>query len=197
MTKLPDPNIDGPVSLEQAISFRRSIRSFSGEFLTLDEIAQLLWAAQGVTGDNGLRAAPSAGATYPLETYVVSGTVTGLEPGVYYYEQAAHALSLKLPGDLRAELSDNALGQPCVRDAAAVLVLAAVYERTTGQYGERGNMYVHIDVGHAAQNVLLQATAIGLAAVPAGAFKTRTVRAQLGLPEEQIPLYLIPVGRMP
>jgi SagB-type dehydrogenase family enzyme len=194
--QLPEPHIDGPVSLEQAIALRRSIRSFSADPLNLDELSQLLWAAQGASTTGGFRTAPSAGASYPLETYVVAGNVEGLEPGLYHYEQSRHELTPKAMGDLRAELSDNSLGQSCVRDAAAVFVFAGIYERTTERYGDRGTMYVHMDVGHAAQNVLLQATAIGLGAVPVGAFKTRTVRAQLGLDENEVPLYLIPVGRV-
>lgn len=195
--RLPEPHVDGPVSLERAIALRRSVRSYGHESLSLDELSQLLWAAQGTTGDNGLRAAPSAGATFPLETYVVAGQVAGLEPGLYHYEQAIHALSLKIEGDMRAKLSENSLGQSCVKDAAAVLIMAAVYERTTGVYGERGTMYVHMDAGHAAENVLLQASALGLGAVPVGAFKTHTVRALLGLPEDQVPIYFTAIGRMP
>lgn len=191
---LPEPNIDSPVSLEQAIALRRSTRSYTSEPLGLDDLSQLLWAAQGASTTEGFRTAPSAGASYPLETYVVAGNVEGLEPGLYHYEQATHELTSRTTGDLRAELSVNSLGQTCVRDAAALLVFAAVYERTTERYGDRGMMYVHMDVGHAAQNVLLQATALGLGAVPVGAFKTRTVRAQLGLDESEVPLYFISAG---
>jgi SagB-type dehydrogenase family enzyme len=99
-------------------------------------------------------------------------------------------------GDLRVGMAEAALSQPAVRTAAAIIILSAVYERTTERYGDRGKMYVHIDVGHAAENVLLQATALGLGSVPVGAFRTRTIGSVLGLPEEQVPLYLVPIGRL-
>jgi len=184
------------MSLEEALSQRRSIRAYKPGSLTLEETSQLLWATQGITGDNGFRAAPSAGATYPLETHIVVGDVAGLEPGLYRYDAAAHSLSVVKEGELRPELSKLSLDQPSVREAAAVIVLSAVYERTTERYGDRGQMYVHMDVGHAAENALLQATALGLGAVPVGAFRTRTVGAMLGFPETQLVLYLIPVGRL-
>ncbi len=193
--ELPQPRTRSTISLEEVLSQRRSIRSYTKEPLTLGELAQLLWAAQGSTGPRGLRTAPSAGATYPLETYAVVGEVEGLEPGLYHYEPERHSLSLVKHGDIRAELSEAALKQPQVADAAASLLLSAVYDRTTGSYGDRGQMYVHMDVGHAAQNVLLQATALGLGSVPVGAFRTRTVAALLGLTEGELPLYILPVGR--
>ncbi len=194
--RLPELGSTSTMTLEEALKLRRSIRNFRKGPLTLDELGRLLWAAQGRTGNREFRTAPSAGATYPLETYVVVGDVTGLEPGLYHYAVATHELSLVKSGDLRAELCALALDQPSVRDAAIDLVLAAVYERTTDRYGERGRMYVHMDVGHAAENVLLQATALGLGSVPVGAFRTRTTGSLLDFPETQVPLYLIPVGRL-
>ena len=194
--KLPELQSTSTMTLEDALARRRSIRSYKKEPLTLSELGRLLWAAQGRTGARDFRAAPSAGATYPLEAYVVAGNVTGLEPGLYHYDVSQHELSLVKSGDLRAELCAAALDQPPVREAAIDLVLTAVYERTADRYGERGKMYVHMDVGHAAENVLLQATALGLGAVPAGAFRTRTTGSLLGLPETEVPLYIIPVGRV-
>ena len=184
------------MSLEEVLSQRRSIRSYAKEPLSLNELAQLLWAAQGSTGPGGLRTAPSAGATYPLETYAIVGQVEGLEPGLYHYEPESHSLSLVKQGDFRTELSEASLKQSQVANAAVSLLFSAVYDRTTGFYGDRGQMYVHMDVGHAAQNVLLQATALGLGSVPVGAFRTRTVAALLGLPEGELPLYIVPVGRL-
>ena len=175
---------------------RRSIRAYKPGPLTGEEVPQILWAAQGITGDNGFRAAPSGGATYPLETYLIAGNVTGIEPGLYHYVPASHSLSLMKEGNLRAELSEAALGQPCIQGSAAVIVFSDIYERTTDRYGDRGKMYVHMDVGHAAQNVLLQATALGLGAVPVGAFRTRTIAGLLGFPETELPLYLLPIGRL-
>jgi len=193
--QLPGPHVDSTVSLEQAIALRRSVRVYSNQSLTLDELSQLLWAAQGAATTEGFRNAPSAGASYPLETYVVVGNVEGIEPGLYHYENGSHEITQRLSGELIAELSNNSLGQSCVREAAAVMVFAAVYERTTERYGDRGLMYVHMDVGHAAQNVLLQATALGLGSVPVGAFKTRTIRGQLGLEENEVPLYFVALGK--
>ena len=193
--ELPQPRTKSTTSLEETLSQRRSMRSYAKEPLTLDELAQLLWAAQGSTGPGSLRTAPSAGATYPLETYAVVGQVEGLEPGLYHYEPESHSLSLVKQGDFRAELSEASLKQSQVANAAVSLLFSAVYDRTTGFYGDRGQMYVHMDVGHAAQNVLLQATALGLGSVPVGAFRTRTVAALLGLAEGESPLYILPVGR--
>ena len=193
--ELPLPRTKSTISLEEVLSQRRSVRSYAKEPLILDELAQLLWAAQGSTGPNSLRTAPSAGATYPLETYAIVGEVEGLEPGLYHYEPDSHTLSLVKQGDIRAELSEASLKQAQVADAAASIILSAVYDRTTTPYGDRGQMYVHMDVGHAAQNVLLQATALGLGSVPVGAFRTRTVAALLGLTEGELPLYILPVGR--
>jgi SagB-type dehydrogenase family enzyme len=196
MMQLPEPKRQGAISLEQTLNERRSIRAYDAGALNLGEVSQLLWAAQGMTGGTRFRAAPSAGATYPLETYLVAGEVDGLEPGLYHYVPQTHSLTLVKQGDMRAELSDASLAQPCVRDASAVIVISAIYERTTETYGDRGKMYVHMDVGHAAQNILLQATALGLGAVPVGAFRTRTIGGMLGLSETELPLYLVPIGRV-
>jgi SagB-type dehydrogenase family enzyme len=193
--KLPEPRQTGPVSLEESIAMRRSVRTYNPGPVTIGEVSQLLWAAQGITGNDGFRAAPSGGATYPLGAYLIAGNVTGLEPGMYRYDPASHSLSPVKEGDLRVELSEAALGQPCVRDAAAIVAFSAIYERTTERYGDRGKMYVHMDAGHAAENLLLQATALGLGGVPVGAFRTRTLAGLLGFSEAETPLYLIPIGR--
>ncbi len=192
--ELPAPSTTSTVSLEEAFSLRRSVRLFDAAPLTLQTLAQLLWAAQGSNGTGKFRTAPSAGATYPLETYAVIGTVDGIESGLYLYDSESHTLSLHKEGDLREGLSEAALKQTSIVQAPMCILFAAIYEKTTGTYGDRGHMYVHLDVGHAAQNVLLQATALGLASVPVAAFKTRTVAALLELPEGQVPLYIIPVG---
>lgn len=193
--KLPEPSCDSDVSLERSLLERRSVRSYRDEPLTLREISRLLWAAQGITDPGGLRTAPSAGALYPLEVYVVSGDVTDLPPGVYRYQSDRHGL-LKITGnDRRAELARAALSQSCVAEGAAAFVFTAVYARTTGKYGERGIRYVHIEAGHAAQNLLLEATALGLGAVPVGAFSDGDVAELLNLPDDESPLYIIPVGR--
>jgi len=193
--KLPEPGYDSDVSLEQSLKQRRSVRSYRDEPLTLREISQLLWAAQGITGSGGLRTAPSAGSLYPLEVYVVAGDVSDLTPGVYRYRADGHELTKIAGDDRRAGLARAALSQSCVAEAAAVFVFTAVYSRTTGKYGERGIKYAHLEAGHAAQNLLLETTAMGLGAVPVGAFDDGDVAELLNLPDNESPLYIIPVGR--
>jgi len=193
--ELPEPQYDSDVSIEQSLLRRRSIRSYTGESLTLKEVAQLLWAAQGVTDPTGFRTAPSAGAIYPLELYVVAGDVQDLSPGVYRYEPDEHQLLRTVEVDKRAELAKAALGQHFVGEGAIVIVFTAVYERTTGKYGDRGIRYVHMEVGHAAQNLCLQAAAMDLGVVTVGAFYDEELGELLDLPGDEQPLYIIPVGR--
>ena len=177
------------MSLEEAIARRRSVRDFSDTPLTDAEHGQLLWATQGITHRSmGLRAAPSAGALYPLEVYLVT------RGGVFHYEPRGHQLRQSAANDVRKALFDAAMRQEAVRDAPAVVVLAGVYERTAKKYGARAERYVHMEAGHAAQNLLLQAVSLGLAAVPIGAFDDDGVRTALGLPPAHRPLYLLPVG---
>jgi SagB-type dehydrogenase family enzyme len=192
---LPDPQLSGDMSVEQALHERRSLRAYRHAPLTLAELSQLLWAAQGITHPNGWRTAASAGALYPLELLVVVGNVTGLETGVYRYSPERHTLTLTLPGDQRAALSAAALGQESVALGAVVLALAGVYERTSGRYGERGQQYVHMEVGIASQNIHLQAVALELGTVFIGAFDDAQVQAILGLAADERPLCLMPVGR--
>jgi SagB-type dehydrogenase family enzyme len=184
---LPSPRLKGDMSLEEAIAKRRSIRSYSPTPLTLQEISQLLWAAQGITEPNrGLRAAPSAGATYPYEVYVVT------KEGVFHYIPKGHKLEKIKDGNIRADLTASAMGQASVRDAGAVFILSAIYERTA-RYGERAKLFVHLEGGHIAQNILLQAVALKLGSVPVGAFNPERVKEVTGIPEGEI-VYLIPVG---
>ncbi len=192
---LPEPQYDSDVSIEQSLLNRRSIRSYAGEPLSLREVSQLLWAAQGITDPRGFRTAPSAGALYPLEVYLVAGDVEDLTSGVYRYEPDGHQLTRIIDGDKRAELADAALVQPWVKEGAISIVFAAVYERTTVKYGDRGIRYVHMEAGHAGQNLCLQATAMGLGVVTVGAFHDEQVSKLLNLPQDEKPLYIIPVGR--
>ena len=194
-TSLPEPVTSGEKSLEALLQQRRSVREYQEAALDLSTIGQLLWAAQGITDLQGFRTAPSAGALYPLELYVVAGNVDGLPPGVYHYHPDKHRLQQTEAGDLRHMLSRAALAQPWVKAAAAVVVVTAVYGRTTRKYGARGVRYVHMEVGHAAQNLFLQAEAIGLAAVVVGAFEDDAVATVLKLPTDVQPLMLIPVAR--
>ncbi|NUO48904.1 MAG: SagB/ThcOx family dehydrogenase [Polyangiaceae bacterium] len=188
---LPAPRTKGPLSLETAIAQRRSERDFVPGALTPQEIAQLTWSAQGITDkERGLRASPSAGGLYPLELYVVDAK------GIWHYEPAQNALSLIKTGDHRAELMKIGVGQAPIGAAAVNLVFTGVVERSRPRYGDRAERYVQIEVGHAAQNALLQATAMGLGAVPIAAFDDDAFRKLLRVGEEHTPLYIISVGRM-
>ncbi len=195
--KLPPPDLNGEVSLEKALAERRSIREYSTGTLTSGEISQLLWACQGVTSRNGFRTAPSAGALYPLEVYVVAGRVSGLEAGIYHYVPGPgigeHSLELLRRGAFLNDLADAALGQGCIRGCAACFVIGTVVARTAAKYGQRAERYVLIEVGHAAQNLCLQATALGIGAVTVGAFYDSKVKQLLDV--GAAPVYLIPVGR--
>ncbi len=192
---LPAPRHEGQLSVEAALLRRRSVRDFEASGLTLTELSQLLWAVQGVTDASGYRTAPSAGALYPLEVYVVVGTVEAMLPGIYKYDIPAHGLRGLSEGDRRRDLSRAALGQSWIEDAAAALVIAGVYKRTTRKYGERGVRYVHMEVGHAAQNVYLQAEALQLGTTMVGAFEDEDVTAVVGLDADEAPLCILPVGR--
>ena len=191
LVKLPPPKQSGRVSIEEALARRRSVREFDDVALGDAEHGQLLWAAQGITHRTmGLRTTPSAGALYPLEVYLVT------KEGVFHYEPRAHQLRKTMSTDVRKALADAALRQESVGYAPSILILAGVYERTAKKYGSaRAERYVHLEAGHAAQNVLLQAIALDLAAVPIGAFQDDDVRQVLGLPRTHKPLYLVPVGR--
>ncbi|AEC51694.1 NADH oxidase (noxc) [Pyrococcus sp. NA2] len=192
--KLPEPKLKGEMSVEEAIAKRRSIRNYRNEPLTLEELSQLLWAAQGITeSEHKFRAAPSAGATYPFEIYVVVGNVENLPPGIYHYDPFTHSIKLVKKGDYREELQKAALDQEWVGKAAINIVLVAYYERTTIVYGERGKRYVHMEAGHIGQNIYLQATALGLGTVAVGAFYDEKVAEILGV--NGTPLYIFPVGR--
>ena len=193
--QLPEPRFDGDVSVERALRERRSVRSYKGEPLALAEIAQILWSAQGITNARGFRTAPSAGALYPLELYVVAGTVKNLPPAIYKYRPHAHTLLEIISGDRRSQLSRAALNQSAIETASAVILFCAIYERTTGKYGQRGIRYADMEIGHAAQNACLQAIALGLHTVVIGAFRDDEVRAIVDLPADEQVLYVVPVGR--
>lgn len=185
---LPEPRRIGGPTLEELLAERRSHRAFTNAPLTPAEVGQLAWAAQGVTDEAGYRTAPSAGALYPLELYV------GTPAGVYRYDPHDHRLVLHVEGDPRPALQRASLGQEAIGLAPAVFIIAAVYERTEVKYGARTTRYVHMEAGHAAQNILLQAVALDLGAVPIGAFDDDRLAAALSLPNDEKPLYLIPVG---
>jgi SagB-type dehydrogenase family enzyme len=185
---LPKPESRGPLSLEETLARRRSHRSFTGEPLSMEMLSQLLWAASGITDADGYRTAPSAGALYPLEIYLASAS------GFYRYEPRGHQLGKVHQRDLRREIGHAALDQEALLEAPTVFVIAAVYERTAAKYGSRAERYVHLEAGHAAQNLLLQAVSLDLGAVPIGAFDDERLHRALELPRDHRPIYLVPVG---
>lgn len=195
--KLPPPLLKGKVSLEEAITKRRSVRKYRPESLALFQLSQILWSAQGVTGGGRLRAAPSAGATYPLEVFAVIGkqAIEDLETGIYHYEVDSHSLSLHKPGDFRIDLARAALDEGFIAAAPVDIVICALHTRTSYRYGRRGERYVHMEVGHVGQNIHLQAVALGLATVEVGAFDDEDVRKVLEVEEQIKPLYIMPIGK--
>ena len=188
---LPPPDVTGTISLEKAIGRRRSLRAFRPDSLPMATIGQLLWAGQGITSPDGKRAAPSAGALYPLELYVVT------PEQVMHYLPDGHRAETRAVSDLRPGLKAAAVGQSSVGAAPAVIVVAAVPGRLSQRYGGKAEEFVQIEVGHASQNILLQAAALGLAAVPVGSLDPSQAADTLALPPDQTVVYLIPVGHVP
>lgn len=189
IVKLPSAHPLSTMTLDEALASRRSVRDLAPETLSTEIVGRLLWAAQGVTSPEGYRTAPSAGALYPLELYVATPS------GAFHYLPDTHELVPVRDRDLRADLRAAALDQEPVGDAGVVIVIAADPSRTAAKYGvDRGERYVLLEAGHAAQNVLLEAVALGLGAVPIGAFDDAAIARVVGLPSSQVPLYLIAVG---
>ncbi|MBA7606506.1 Microcin B17-processing protein McbC [subsurface metagenome] len=194
---LPKPKIKGTISLEETIKRRRSRRSFLDKPLTLEQVSQLLWAAQGITDEKtGFRASPSGGACYPLNLYLVVGKngVEGLEAGVYHYIVSNHSLEVHLRGDKRKFLALASFGQMFIARAPISIVTTIEYSRITSRYGQRGVRYAHMEVGHVGENVYLEAEALDLGTVAIGAFSDGMVSKCLNLPREHEPLYIMPVG---
>lgn len=194
---LPEPRYEGKVSVEQAINQRRTVRSFRPDTLTPIQLSQLLWAAQGITDKKrGLRSAPSGGALYPLDVYVVVGrnSVTELGEGIYLYLPNEHALRKLTEGDRRKDVARAALGQDWIAQAPVVLAITAEYRRITGKYGERGVRYAQIEVGHVGQNIFLEAEALGLGAGIVGAFDDRSMAEAIGTLAGHEPLSIMPIG---
>ena len=194
---LPEPKLSGSISLEEAIVKRRSRREFSQEPLTLEQIAQILWSAQGITDKaSGFRVTPSAGALYPLDIYLVisENGVKGVRAGVYHFSPQDFVLQRILEGDVRSALMTASLSQEAIAKAPVNLVITAEYERTTKKYGERGRKYVHMEAGHVGQNIYLQVETLDLGTVSIGAFNDNEVSQVLQLPEKHQPLYIMPIG---
>jgi SagB-type dehydrogenase family enzyme len=192
--RLPAPVAGNDNPLNLILQQRRTHREFAPQPLSLTQAAQLLWAAQGVTSREGYRTAPSAGALYPLELHLVAAQIEGLPAGSYRYDAVRHNLRLEKTGDLRQAIVSAALYQDWMEQAPAIIVVSTVNERTTRKYGSRGVRYVHMEVGHASQNLLLQAVSLGLAAATVGAFDDDRLHQLLGLADEERPLVIHPVG---
>jgi SagB-type dehydrogenase family enzyme len=191
---LPRPDKIGRMALERALATRRSVREYGSRPLKLTELSQLLWSGQGTTNRSGDRTTPSAGALFPLELIVAAGRVEGLEPGIYRYRPAKHDMARIAEGDRRSALANAALRQTWIADGAAVIVVTAVYSRTTGKYGERGVRYAHVEVGQTVQSLYLQATALGLGTCVVGAFHDDRLRELLELPGKEEPLAIMSFG---
>ncbi len=194
--KLPQPQYEGKVSVEEALKKRRSIRSYKKQSLTIKDISQLLWAGYGVTDINNRKTTPSAGATYPIEIYLVCGEVEGIANGVYRYVPSSHSIIKIKDKDVRNELFNVSLKQSWVKEGSAVIIITADYSKTTKIYGERGNRYVLMEAGIVAQNIHLQAVSLNAGTVIVGAFEDEKVSKIVGLSEKHLPLIIMPVGRI-
>ena len=187
MIQLPAPDFTN-ASIEECMEERRSVRSYKDKELSLQQISNILWAAQGKTEDRyGFRTVPSAGATYPLEIFIAK------QDGLFRYIPSSHAIKRELDSDIRKDIANAALGQGFISGAGLVVVITAIFERTALRYGNRATRYVYIEAGHCAQNIHLEAVALGLGSVPVGAFRDEALSKLLRLKDEE-PLYIIPVG---
>lgn len=201
--QLPSPRTTGTMSVEEALSLRRSHRSYTDESITSEDLSQILWAAYGVTKPTsnpnvpgGLRTAPSAGATYPLNIYVLIGKVKGIETGYYRYVPDGHKVIRISDKDLRQDLCSAAFNQEMIKKAPASLFFTATFSRATKRYGDRAiKRYVCMDLGHSAQNVYLQAEALHLGTCAIGAFDDAAVKKVMQVSDEEEALYIMPVGK--
>jgi SagB-type dehydrogenase family enzyme len=191
---LPLASTGWTATLQEVFTRRRSIRDYSEKPLTLDQTARLLWAAQGVTGLGGLRTAPSAGAIYPLRTYLLAFQIKDLPKGLYRYEPDAHELCTLGRGDRRKRMVRAADGQECANQCAAMVVLAADLRRMTREYGDAAQTLALLEAGHIAQNLLLAATALGLGAICLGKTDNTLIHQILELPDTETPFYLLLAG---
>jgi SagB-type dehydrogenase family enzyme len=193
--KMPEPRYSSEVSLEMSLLNRRSVRTYSDEPVTLQEVSQLLWAAQGITDTAGHRTAPSAVALYPLSLYIVVGNVPEIVDGLYIYQPEDHTIKRIIDGDIRNDLATAAMGQASVRQGAVSFVVTVDYGIVMSRFGDKGERFGTLEAGHAAQNLCLQATALDLGIVTAGSINDDQVADVLDLPDNLTPLYVIPVGR--
>ncbi len=196
MIELPIPAAGKGITVEKALSRRHSVRDYNPSPLTGAELSRLLWSCQGLTGSYSKRTAPSAGALYPLEVFVVVERVERVPAGIYHYHPAPDSVQQPLEvvskGNFIKRLAEAALGQECIYDCAAALVVTGIVSRTAAKYGDRARRYVLIEVGHAAQNVCLEVESLGLGCVTVGAFNDKQVQSLLATEAE--PFYIIPIG---
>ncbi|MGA1870844.1 MAG: SagB/ThcOx family dehydrogenase [bacterium] len=193
--KLTDPYYDSNTSIERALLERRSVRDYKNEALSIEELSQLLWAAQGITAQPFYKTAPSAGGLYPLDLYIVAGNVKGLSTGIYKYIPEGHELIALIRTDKREDLYNASLYQSSIAHAPLIIAIGATPSRTTQKYGERGNRYIHIEVGTVVQNIYLQAVSLNLGTVVIGAFHDEEVKKVLTMENDQEPLVLMPIGK--
>jgi SagB-type dehydrogenase family enzyme len=198
VVRLPKPVWQGGIGVGEALNERRSTRIFTGQGITISDVSLLLWASSGKTEDGATaatRTIPSAGGIYPIRIYLLVKEVESLQQGVYRYDYKDHTVTLVKPGDLSKALSRAAIGQAFVRIAPACIIISARPEWTRRVYGNRGTIrYVHMDAGHAAQNIYLVAASLALGTVEIGAFIDEKVKAVLDLEEDEVPLLILPVG---
>ena len=199
ITSLPSPVLTGNISVEEAIQNRRSVRTFSNESITIGNLSQILWAAQGITDNqSSLRAAPSAGQVYPLEIYIIIGNngVSGLENGVYHYVPSNNTLEKLLNGDLRSDLSGIANGQPWVKQAPIDILITGNYLKMVDKYGDKdlSTRFVDLEAGHVGENIYLESESLGLVTVSLGSFNEKQLVQLLNIPNNETPIYIFPVG---
>jgi SagB-type dehydrogenase family enzyme len=192
--KLPNPKLKSSFSLEEALMARKTTRNYSSQPVTLPEVSQLLWAAQGITRGR-FRSAPSAGALYPLEIYV-TGKIDGLGEGTFHYLVSDHSLAKVGNNDLRKSLYEAAYNQRCIIKAPILIAITCFYSRVTKKYGEKGVRYTHLEVGHVAQNIHLQVENLNLGTVCLCGFDDNVVKNILNLSENEDPIYLMPIGHV-
>lgn len=192
---LPKPKVKGFISVEEVLDKRRSIRQFLKTPLNIYELSQILWAAYGTNTKDGKKTTPSAGATYPLEIYIVAKNFEDLKEGLYKYISENHSLKVLKEGDFLNQLAETTYQPEMCKNAAALLVITSVNERTTSVYGQRGMRYIYMEAGHSAQNISLQGVALGIGSVLVGAFDDSKVSNALSLKRGEMPLYIIPIGK--
>jgi SagB-type dehydrogenase family enzyme len=197
--KLPKPEYRGMI-LEEAIKKRRSVRNYSPKAMSIAQLSQLLFAAQGITGKmygQPLRSTPSAGALYPFEIYIVVNNVKDLPQGIYHYSILEHAIELIKAGDFSSQITSAGLKQEMLGEADVTFVLSAIFDRARHKYGERGFRYVYMEAGHISQNIYLQAVSLGLGSVSVGAFLDKKVNELIGVDgHNEAAIYLHAVGTL-